>query len=110
MSYGRNPHYIWSNGETMNFNYEAEVPEYLLNAFLYKILLTPFRGELKERIKLGKAEWMMKREIQGFDHQNPSNNVDTWKFVEVLQDKEYVEWMENGEYELVKTLLNENSK
>jgi hypothetical protein len=56
MSYGRHPYYIYSDGENMNFDF-TRVPERIVNAWLYKILLSNRRDDLKERLAEGRAVW-----------------------------------------------------
>jgi hypothetical protein len=114
MSYGRNPYYIWSDGQNMCFN-NIYVPEEILNAFLYKILLTERREELKERLKQGKESWLHKemlinkhtgmRACKAEDYKNPAELI----FAEISQDDEELvlerKWMEECEDEIVKKLL-----
>lgn len=55
MSYARpleTGHYIWSDGETMDFD-SIKVDEESVNVFLYKLYKTRNK-EFKERLKLGK--------------------------------------------------------
>lgn len=56
MSYGRNPYYIYSNGSGLNLDGIC-VDEEIINAFLYKVLLTNRRKELKRRLQEGKHSW-----------------------------------------------------
>lgn len=60
MSYGRNPYYIYSNGESM-FLDGICVKEEVINAFLYKILLLNRRNELKNRLQEGKRAWLKEK-------------------------------------------------
>jgi len=55
MSYGRRPYYIWSDGKTMNIDTHLGIPEEAINQFLYKILLSHNREDLKERLLEGRA-------------------------------------------------------
>lgn len=95
MSYGRNPHYIYSDGDEMNFSLYGAIPENVLNAFLYKILLTGRREELKQRLVQGKEEWCYKEKY---------NNG---KFESIPVKKEEMEWMNSQEDDILKTLLGE---
>lgn len=56
MSYGRDPHYIYNDGVEMYFD-GVYVSEKVLNAWLYKVLLTNRRDELARRLQEGKAVW-----------------------------------------------------
>lgn len=64
MSYGRIPHYIWSDARetegSLHFGWldEAVIPNEQINAFLYKILLTGRREELANRLRQGKSIWI----------------------------------------------------
>lgn len=80
MSYCRKPFYIYSDGENMNFNF-IEVPEEMINVFLYKILLTNRRDELVDRIKEGK------------------------KMLLATRDYEYIQWMEEREDNILKIIM-----
>jgi hypothetical protein len=97
MSYGRNPHYIWSDGEYLNFEPYGKIPEHVINAFLYKILLRSFRDELKERLREGKKEWMYQLKY----------NAEECKLIELPQEPEYIEWMEANEDEIFKSLYGQ---
>lgn len=57
MSYGRNPYYIYNSGNGLNLD-GTYVDEEVINAFLYKILLTNRREELKKRLQEGKQSWL----------------------------------------------------
>jgi hypothetical protein len=108
MSYGRNPHYIYPTDTGVWFA-GTEVGDDLINAFLYKILLTYRRDELAERLRKGREEWLHQRRVWG-----------DWKGVieegrwpemeeEIPQDDpamiEYREWMDKGEDEIMKMLM-----
>jgi hypothetical protein len=95
MSYGRNPHYIWSDGDELHFEPYASVPEYLINAFLYKVLLMNRRDELANRLQQGKQEWLNKEE---FDRENLELNT-------VPQDEEVIQWMNDQEDDILKKLM-----
>lgn len=94
MSYGRNPHYIYSSGDELYFEPYGSIPEHAINAFLYKILLRSFRDELKERLREGKKEWMYQLKY----------NAEECKLIELPQEPEYIEWMEANEDEIFKFL------
>lgn len=69
MSYGRSPHYVYSDGKHMSFDF-VRVPESAVNQFLYHVLLSHRREELTERLIDGRAnfvnsgdgDWYMDRE------------------------------------------------
>lgn len=82
MSYCRLPFYIWNDCEKMHF-ISGTIDEEEINVLLYKILLTPLRDELAERIQEG-------RKILFDFHE---------------KDAEYLKWMEDREDEFVKELL-----
>ena len=119
MSYGRNPNYIWSDGDYINFN-TIRVPEEVINAFLFKVLLTNCREELKERLIQGKESWLH-REIlvnritgaEPFSKEDYRNPYDL-AFKEVSQDNEDLlmekKWMEEQEDEIIKKLMSINTK
>ncbi len=110
MSYGRNPYYIYSDGEYMHFEMDT-VPEEILNAFLYKILLTNRREELKERLKQGKKVWLQKRVLLNKNTgQEPITkddfvNIKEFIFKIVPQDDFYIQWLEEHEDEIIKKLM-----
>jgi hypothetical protein len=54
MSYGRSPHYIWSDNKNMRFDL-IKVPETAINQMLYHMLLSHRREELKERLLQGRS-------------------------------------------------------
>jgi hypothetical protein len=54
LSYGRQPYYIWSDGETMNIDHHLEIPEEAINQMLYHMLLSHRREELKKRLLEGR--------------------------------------------------------
>jgi len=56
MSYGRDPFYIYDGGDYL-FLDGTTVGEDVINAFLYKILLTGRRDELIKRLQCGKKVW-----------------------------------------------------
>lgn len=56
MSYGRDPFYIYSGGSYL-FLDGITVGEDVIDAFLYKVLLTGRREELVERLQYGKKLW-----------------------------------------------------
>lgn len=103
MSYGRNPHYIWSNGEVLHFEPYGAISENLINAFLYKILLTTYRDDLAERLQQGRQEWMTQHKV--IDEKDDKGNLINFRIEEVPQDEFYVKWMEDNEDELLKTLM-----
>lgn len=102
MSYGRNPHYIWSDGECMDFD-GTRVLEEVLNAFLYKILLTNRREELAERLRQGKSKWMKPVRME-VDWQNGD-----WSIVDAPEDDSErlatIKWMESCEDDVLKRLM-----
>lgn len=53
MSYGRRPYYIYSDGENMSFDF-TRVPEKIVNQFVYHVLLSHRRDDLKERLLEGR--------------------------------------------------------
>lgn len=53
MSYGRRPHYIYSDGEYLRFGL-TKVPEEEINQFLYHLLQDNRRDDLKERLLAGR--------------------------------------------------------
>ena len=58
MSYGRRPYYIYSDGEKMSFDCYGRIPEKVLNQFVYHVLLSHRRDDLKERLLEGKDYYM----------------------------------------------------
>jgi len=82
MSYGRSPYYIYSDGDTLYLSGQR-VSEEIVNAFLYKVLLTNRREELKRRLKEGKSVWKDD------------------------DDKLEEQWMEECEDDIVKKLMSE---
>lgn len=99
MSYGRNPYYIYSDGINMNFD-SIRVPEEIINAFLYKILLTNRRSELKERLIAGKNSWLHKWSYDANDG-----------LIDLPQDSREIqleiEYFKNCEDDIVKKLMGE---
>ena len=57
MSYGRNPHYIYSDDKDMYFDFE-KIPETAINQMLYHMLLSHRREELKERLIDGRSNFV----------------------------------------------------
>ena len=53
MNFCKNPHSIYDNGRNVVFNSTA-VPNEVINAFLYRILLSDYRHELDRRLADGK--------------------------------------------------------
>jgi hypothetical protein len=114
MSYGRNPYYIWSNGEQLSLDGKY-VDEKIINAFLYKVLLLNRREELARRLKEGKEVWESKTEIENFteifnnmDKMSKEEYIDKMsnaKIIEVKQDKEVIEWMNENEDDILKKLM-----
>ncbi len=105
MSYGRNPHYIYNNGEDTVFEAIHKVPNVLLNAFLYKILLTNRRDELKERLRLGKKEWMYMIRLEllpdGMSYEIVSDPMNDPELAR------QIEWINSHEDDVVKYLMGE---
>ncbi len=106
VSYGRNPHYIYSDGETL-FLDGYRVPETLINAFLYKVLLLNRRNELKERLREGKKEWtyMLRAKFS-------SDDVDFTTVTDSTNDPELalqIKWLDSQEDEVLKALMGEPS-
>jgi hypothetical protein len=114
MSYGRNPNYIYSDGDYMHFNSEI-VSEHVLNAFLYKILLTNCREELIERLVEGKESWLHQQRLVNKhtglrpsreDYRKPADLV----FEDIPQDDPELliekHWMEECEDDIVKKLMS----
>ena len=99
MSYGRNPHYIFSDGKSLYLNC-VRVEEEVINAFLYKILLLGRRGELAERLREGKQVWMKKKDF----------DID-WDELDYIDkglvdaDEETIRWMEEQEDDILKALM-----
>ena len=113
MSYGRNPNYIYSDGDYMHFNSEL-VSEYVLNAFLYKILLTDRRKELQERLVQGKESWLHEQRLVNKhtglrpsreDYKDPADLI----FEDTPQDDPELliekQWMEEHEDDILKKLI-----
>lgn len=113
MSYGRNPYYIYSDGDYMIFDEIVRVPEEMINALLYKVLLKNRREELKERLKEGKKVWSRQYKLidktTGKDPDWDNYSVENLETIEVpLDDPEYIRWMEENEDEIVKELMGED--
>ena len=114
MSYGRNPYYIWSNGEQLYLDGKY-IDEKIINAFLYKVLLLNRRDELKRRLQEGKQSWMKKTEFENFNEiwdniknmseQEFKNEMTNMKKIEIIQDDEYIQWMNEQEDKILKRLM-----
>lgn len=113
MSYGRNPYYIYTDGEYMVFDGIIRVPEEMINALLYKLLLKNRREELKERLIEGKQEWLYQDKlIDKTTRKEPdwnNCNGESFEIIKVPTDESYVRWMEDNEDEIVKRLMGEDS-
>ena len=119
MSYGRNPNYIWSDGDYMNFN-SIRVSEEVLNAFLYKVLLTNRREELRERLIRGKESWLHRQRLINKNTGEEPSEVEDFQYpadlifeeipqddLEILMEKQ---WMEEREDKIIKKLMNIKTK
>ena len=93
VSYGRNPYYIWSDGNELNLD-GIRVNEDIINAFLYKVLLTGRRGELKNRLQNGKEQWLNKIQLTEDD-----------KIEYISLSEHEINWMEKQEDEILKILM-----
>jgi hypothetical protein len=100
MAYGRNPHYIYSNGKNLIFVPFGSIPENVINAFLYKLLLKGRRHELRQRLIQGKQEWMKKIDVI---YDTSTNSYG--EMIEVPQNEDYIKWMEEQEDNVLKSLI-----
>ena len=96
MLYGRNPYYIFSDGDRLYLD-GVYVDESVINAFLYKILLTNRRDELLRRLKEGKETWLHKTKYNG-DILEEISQDDS----EIIYEKK---WMDECEDEILKNLM-----
>lgn len=96
MSYGRNPHYIYSNGEELYLD-GIYVREEIINAFLYSILLSNRREELRQRLLEGKQIWL--NQVKFEDSRLVELPED---HPEILMEKE---WQEMQEDKIIKGLM-----
>lgn len=113
MSYGRNPFYIWSDGNTLSLN-GVYVNEEVINAFLYKVLLTYRRDELKERLQNGKKAWMKEVSYPGLDKiwmdDKLSEEEFTNKMTELKSEEKPIsdmelKWLEGQEDNILQILM-----
>ena len=96
MSYGRNPHYIYSNGSELYLD-GVYVSEEVVNAFLYSVFLSNRREELKRRLQEGKQIWLKPHKLErDLFVELPESHP------EVLMEKE---WQEMQEDDVIKVLL-----
>lgn len=102
MSYGRNPLYIYSDGEYMNFVGSAVVPEYYINALLYKLLLRNRREELGRRLREGKAVW-----LRPSHYPSESDVFPTEMPVDHPEYAAQVGWMDLQEDDIIRALMAE---
>lgn len=117
MSYGRNPYYIFSDGEYIIFDGKYKVPEIMLNALLYKLLLACNRDDLRERLQEGREVWLHQTRLINKRTGMPPISTDEFKeeLIEVeipLDDpemQEYIQWMQENEDEILKHLMGEAS-
>lgn len=116
MSYGRNPYYIYSDGEYMVFDEIVRVPEEMINALLYKMLLKNRRDELKERLKEGKEVWMHQYRLVSKNTTGLPDlgcDIENTEEMEIPLDdpamQQYIKWMEENEDEIMKKLMGEDS-
>lgn len=100
MSYGRNPYYIYSSGDGLTLN-EVTVPDSYINAFLYKVLLTGRREELKARLKEGKEVWLNPYDYEG------EHILSTPEYLAKMKDLDRL-WMLGQEDDILKTLMGEH--
>lgn len=102
MSYGRNPYYIYSSGDKLNLDGQW-VDEEVINAFLYKVLLTNRREELKRRLQEGRQSWLKLIRFKDPVNWNDPELIDVLEDdPEVLEEKE---WMKLYEDELINKLM-----
>jgi hypothetical protein len=119
MSYGRNPYYIWSDGEKLWLN-DTIVDEKIINAFLYKVLLLNRREELIQRLQEGKQVWMVQKNIKGLNDLFNKKEIMTEEefkekmknlvIIEEPQDQRYIDWMNSQEDNILKQLMGKGEK
>lgn len=98
MSYGRNPFYIYSDGDSLYLDGKY-ISENVINAFLYKVLLTNRRSELKQRLTEGKEQWLLHKTTFDTEGNLIEMPLDSH---EVQMDKT---WLEKEEDDLLKNLM-----
>jgi len=97
LSYGRNPYYIYDNGEELYLD-GVWVADEVINAFLYSILLSNRRKELGKRLQEGKQAWLKQTKFENdILIELPKDHP------EILMEKE---WQEMQEDVFIRTLLN----
>lgn len=106
MSYGRNPHYIWSDGERTVFGTES-IPNNILDAFLYRVFLKCHREDLIQRLKNGKKEWQKQIKVTLPPFATSLMDVKT-EYIKT--DEDTIRWLEKQEDELLKSLIGKDVK
>jgi hypothetical protein len=99
----------------MIFDGLYKVPEVMLNALLYKLLLKCNRDDLQERLREGREAWLHQTRLINERTGDPPKNIEEFKekLIEIeipLDDPEmqlYIQWTKENEDEILKYLMGD---